>query len=152
MTTGDAYTIESERLIRRSATVAAGPEVVFDLLATPRRHAELDGSGTVRGVVFGPHRLYRGAEFGMRMKMGAPYRIRSTVIEFVEGQQIAWRHNMGHHIWRYELEPVPEGTRVIESFDYRRARSARVIELAGYHTRNTAGIEATLTRLQRLFS
>jgi uncharacterized protein YndB with AHSA1/START domain len=34
------------RSIRHTATVPAPPEEIFDLLADPRRHAEIDGAGT----------------------------------------------------------------------------------------------------------
>lgn len=41
------------RSVSRSVTVAAPPAAVFDLLADPRRHAEIDGSGTVKGRIRG---------------------------------------------------------------------------------------------------
>ena len=37
--------------------VAAPPEVVFAILADPRQHSRIDGSGTVRGSVSGPEQL-----------------------------------------------------------------------------------------------
>ena len=55
----------------------------------------------------------------MSMKIGVPYSISNTVVEFEEGSVIAWQH-FGRHIWRYRLEPVPGGTTVTEEFDYRR--------------------------------
>ena len=36
-----------------------------------------------------------------------PYRISSTVMEFVENRLIAWAH-FGKHRWRYELELVED--------------------------------------------
>jgi uncharacterized protein YndB with AHSA1/START domain len=111
--------------------VAAPPERVFDLLAEPRRHREIDGSGTVRDAVDGPERLSLGAVFGMDMKAGAGYRMRNTVVEFEEGRRIAWQPRpdnalaakaIGGRIWRYELEPVDGGTLVRETWDIRRER------------------------------
>src|ERR1700712_238881 len=119
----------SPRTVSDSVVVAATPEQVFDLLADPRRHPELDGSGTVKGAVRGPSRLSLGATFGMRMRIGLPYLIRNTVVEFEENRRIAWRH-FGRHIWRYELEPVDGGTRVTETFDWSPALAPQVLELA----------------------
>lgn len=141
----------TERVISRSIVVAASPQQVFDLLADPGRHSELDGSGSVRGSISGPARLSQGARFGMRMRLGVPYVIRNQVVEFEEGRRIAWRH-FHRHVWRYELEPAGSGTRVTESFDYRDSRSPQALERMGFPARNTRGIEATLDRLKERFA
>jgi uncharacterized protein YndB with AHSA1/START domain len=39
----------------------------------------------------------------------------STVVEMIPEQKLAFRVNMNNTIWSYELQPIPEGTRVIES-------------------------------------
>jgi hypothetical protein len=39
----------------------------------------------------------------------------STVIELVPDQKLAFRVNMNNTVWSYELQPIPGGTRVIES-------------------------------------
>lgn len=139
----------TERIVSASTTIHAPAEVVFAILADPRQHARIDGSGTVREVLEGPERLSLGAEFGMDMKrMGLPYKIRNHVVEFEEGRLIAWRH-FGGHRWRYELEPVEGGTLVTESFDYSSYHpiAARVLEFAGVVRGNLAGIDETLVRL-----
>lgn len=140
------------RSVSRSATVAASPQEVFALLADPREHPEIDGSGTVKGRIRGPERLTQGARFGMRMHYLVPYVITNTVVEFDEGRQIAWRH-FGHHVWRYELEPSDDGgTVVTETFDYAPARAPKVLELAGIPAKNAESIEKTLARLQERFT
>ena len=139
------------RSVSRSVVVLAPAEEVFALLADPRRHAEIDGSGTVKGVLSAPDRLSQGATFGMRMRLGVPYVIRSTVVEFEENRRIAWRH-LGHHVWRYELEPVDGGTRVTETFDWAPARSPKALELLGVPARNARSLEATLERLAARFA
>jgi uncharacterized protein YndB with AHSA1/START domain len=139
----------TSRIISASTTVAAPPEVVFAILADPRQHPRIDGSGTLRGTISGPERLTKGAEFGMDMKMfGLPYKIRNRVVELDENRRIAWRH-FGGHRWRYELEPVDGGTRVTESFDYSHYNRlwSTFIEVTGFPGRNRAGIEETLVRL-----
>ncbi|MET3962321.1 uncharacterized protein YndB with AHSA1/START domain [Marmoricola sp. OAE513] len=75
-----------------STTIAAPAAVVFAILSDPRQHSRIDGSGTVRDSVSGPDRLVLGSRFGMKMKMGAPYRIQNKVVEFEQDALIAWRH------------------------------------------------------------
>ncbi|PRY01639.1 SRPBCC family protein [Allonocardiopsis opalescens] len=141
----------AKRKVSRSIVVAAPPKVVFDILADPRAHPEFDGSGSVRGLVSGPDRLEHGSRFGMEMRLGLPYRMTNSVVEFEEGRLIAWKH-LGPHIWRWELEPIAGGrTRVIETFDYSPAGfGAFLYQLLGYPVRNAQGIEATLPRLRQL--
>jgi uncharacterized protein YndB with AHSA1/START domain len=38
-----------------------------------------------------------------------------TVLEVVPDQKLAFRVNMNNTVWSYELQPIPDGTRVIES-------------------------------------
>ncbi|NYD40190.1 SRPBCC family protein [Nocardioides panaciterrulae] len=140
----------STRLVSASTIVAAPPEVVFAILADPRQHPRIDGSGTLQGTISGPARLTKGATFGMDMKMfGLPYKIRNRVVELEEDRRIAWRH-FGGHRWRYELTPVEGGTRVTETFDYSRYNRfwAKGIEITGFPDRNRRGIEETLVRLK----
>lgn len=136
------------RQVSRDIVVDAPPSVVFAVLADPREHGRFDGSGTVRSAITGPDRLSLGARFGMSMRLGVPYTINNEVVEFDEDRRIAWRH-VGHHRWRYELEPVAEGaTKVTETFDWSSARIPKLLELLGAPAANARGIEATLPRLK----
>ena len=138
----------NDRQVSRDIVVDAPPSAVFEVLADPRAHGAFDGSGTVRDAVAGPDRLDLGDRFGMSMRLGVPYTIKNEVVEFEEDRRIAWRH-FGHHRWRYELEPVGEGsTKVTETFDWSASRIPRLIELVGFPATNTRGIEATLPRLK----
>jgi hypothetical protein len=130
-------------------TITADPTTVFDVLADPAQHPLFDGSDSVKGRLSGPPRLYLGAKFAMRMQIGAPYLVRSTVVEYDEDCCIAWRHP-ARHIWRYELEAVGGGTRVTESFDYRGAPAAAAYEWLRVPDHNQRAIEATLQRLKVL--
>ncbi len=137
-------------VVSATRTVSAPAQEIFDLLATPARHAEIDGSGSVREVQPGtPDRLSAGARFGMRMRIGLPYKILNEVVEFDEPTRIAWRH-FGGHVWRYLLEPVDAGhTRVTEQFDASASRAPVVLALIGARSRNARAVNATLARLQR---
>lgn len=136
---------------RAAATrrIPAPASVIFDLLADPAQHHLIDGSGTVRGVQPGtPDRLSLGSTFRMRMKMGLPYGITNTVVEFEENRRIAWRH-VGHHVWRYRLDPVgPDATEVTEEFDADAGVLPGLVRAVGAIRRNQSSIEQTLVRLE----
>ncbi len=137
----------SAYLVSESAVIAADPQQLFDIVADPAQHPVIDGSGTVQAHRSGgPQRLSLGAKFGMDMKMGAPYKIENTVVEFEDGRRIAWRHFNGH-IWRYTFEPVDGGTKVTEQWDATKVWNKFALKLAGFPKRNRAGIQGTLTRL-----
>jgi uncharacterized protein YndB with AHSA1/START domain len=142
----------SNRLISDSTTIAAPPPVVFAIVADPRQHPRIDGSGSVRSIITGPERLEKGATFGVAMKLfGVRYTISNRVVEFEEDRRIAWRH-FGAHRWRYELEPTADGgTRVTETFDYSRYDPfwAAGLRAVGFPERNRRGITATLARLKQ---
>jgi len=145
-----------DRKVSRSVAVSATPEEIFALLADPRRHPELDGSGTLRGHTTGPDRLSLGARFGMSLHFhGVPYRVTNTVVEFEEGRLIAWRH-FYRHVWRWELEPVDidaqPGTRVTETFDWGPALIPRLLEWGKYPALNARGMAKTLSQLQSRFA
>ena len=100
-------------------TINAPSHTIFDLLASPADHKRFDGSGTVRGSLSGPDRLFLGAQFGMSMKIKLRYRIKNTVITFEENKKITWCHLMKWR-WSYELNSISATQTVVtESFDAR---------------------------------
>ena len=144
-------TVSVERII------PAAPEKIFDLLADPARHQEIDGSGTVRNAKAGSERLALGSKLGMSMKMGIPYSMSNEVIDFEENRRIAWQtrppgslmSRFGGRIWRYELEPVDGGTRVRETWDISQETGRLVLRhIAGAQTRKD--MEKSLERLDHL--
>ena len=140
-------TSDPKKVIQASRLVKATPLQIFELLADPRKHSLIDGSGSVQNArVNAPERLSLGAKFGMDMKIGLPYRITNEVVEFDEPKQIGWRH-MGGHIWRYILEPANGGTMVTEQFDWTHSKSPIVLKLMGAFDKNEKAIAATLERL-----
>ncbi|MGH8995052.1 MAG: SRPBCC family protein [Acidimicrobiales bacterium] len=145
-------TVTVERVIN------ASPEVIFELLANPSRHPEIDGSGSVRKAREGaPARLSKGASFGMDMRIGLPYGMLNTVTEFDPPRLIAWSPRpasrigarFAGRIWRYELEPVEGGTRVRESWDISKEATRAVLRMV-MATRTKRDMEKSLERLERL--
>ena len=143
----------SEQLVSEQISVDAPPAVVFAILADPRQHSRIDGSGSVGSVIAGPERLTAtGQTFTVRMKLfGVPYVIRNRVVEFEADRRIAWRHFTANR-WRYELAPTSDGgTTVTETFDTSRANGATdaVVRWAKFPERNRQGIVDTLQRLKQ---
>jgi uncharacterized protein YndB with AHSA1/START domain len=136
--------------------IAAPPEKIFDLLADPARHHDIDGSGSVVASKEPSQRLALGSKFGMSMKLGIPYSMESTIIEFDENRRIAWQSKPpgiggkfgGGRIWRYELEPVDGGTRVTESWDISQERFKWMVAPARKKT--LTSMTRTLENIEKL--
>jgi hypothetical protein len=88
---------------------------LFAVVSDATRHPEIDGSGALVGAKAGaPHQLAMASTFGMSMKLGVPYSMSNTVIEFEQDRRIAWQtvlagplgRFVGGRIWRYEFEPA----------------------------------------------
>ena len=145
-------TSNPSRIVSFSTIVSAPADEIFNLLADPRRHSEIDGSGSVQAAqINAPERLSLDATFGMQMKIGLSYKITNTVVEFEEGKTIAWRH-FGGHIWRYILEPVDGGTKVTEQFDWNKSKSPLILKLRKSPQDNAKSIEKTLENLVKRFA
>jgi uncharacterized protein YndB with AHSA1/START domain len=140
------------REVSVSREIAAKPRAIFALLVDPSKHPLIDGSGSVVAERSGAEtRLGLGGKFSMNMKIGVPYRVTNTVVEFDEGRLIAWRH-LGGHRWRWRLEPVGDDkTLVTETFDWSTSIAPRLLERRNFPARNRASMVATLDRLERMF-
>jgi hypothetical protein len=152
---------ETRDVVSVQRVIAAPADRIFDLLADPARHHDIDGSGSVRDAKGSPSRLTMGSQFGMAMHLGINYSMLNEIIEFDEGKRIAWQTRpssalqsrfFGGRIWRYELEPADGGTLVRESWDISREKGP-IKGLLGVrkskdHTR--AAMEKTLANIAQL--
>ena len=128
--------------------INAPAKKIFDFLSMPKNHPLMDGSGMVKNTFSGPERLYLGAKFGMRMRLGIPYVIKNQVIEYQDNKSIAWQHLL-HNVWRYELQVIDTNTTlVIESWDGRKARSKWWVSDAGKWV--PTAMAKTLVKLKEL--
>ena len=108
----------NNNIVSEELLIKASAKKIFDLLADPTKHLELDGNNQLTGLIDAPERLSLGAKFSMNLKIGAPYHVTNTVIAFEENKVIAWQH-LAKHIWRYELKDNgDETTTVVESWDW----------------------------------
>ena len=120
--------------VSATMTIDAAAEALFDVLATPAAHADIDGTGWVRGSLAAGDRI-TGAGQVFRMAMFHPnhpdgdYRIANLVEVFDEPRAIAWKPgtespetgelSFGGWIWRYDLDPDgPSRTTVTLTYDW----------------------------------
>ena len=140
--------------------IPAPAAAIFDLIADPDRHKDIDGSGSVQGAKGGSQRLALGSRFGMSMKIGLPYAMTSTVVEFEEDRLLAWQTRgpgpvgklVGGRIWRYELEPADGGTLVRESWDITHESPLTKLVVKGQANTARKGMTATLERIEQLLA
>ncbi len=138
-----------DRIVSTSRVIPVSPSAIFDLLADPRKHGTFDGSGTVLAIRSAPTRLSLGATFSVHMKLyGVNYVVKNRVVAFKENKCIAW-HHIAQFIWRYDLEEVPGGTKVTESFNFDKPW-AFVINLWHKDDSNLRDMQATLERLEKV--
>ena len=139
--------------------IAAPAAELFAIVADANRHPEIDGSGQVIKVKPGtPQKLVLGSNFGMSMKMGVPYSMSNTVVEFEQDRRIAWQTTfsgffgryIGGRVWRYQFEPVDGGTRVTESWDISQDKQGFFLRRGKLPVATSEGMSKTLARLATL--
>ncbi len=115
--------------------IEAPAALIFEILASPRRHMDFDGSDMVRGAVLNQPISAVGDNFTMRMhRLGRDYLMINHVVEFERDRSISWEPAPGDlptaggdpskvgipagYRWGYSL--IPDGddaTFVTETFD-----------------------------------
>jgi hypothetical protein len=145
--------VSVDRLIKAPASV------VFAVVADPSRHPDIDGSGAlVKAKEGAPPRLTLGSTFGMSMKLGVPYSMTNTVIEFDQDRCIAWQtvlagplgRFIGGRIWRYQFEEVDGGTKVTETWDLSRDKQRVLLRHSKVGQQTAEAMSKTLERLAQI--
>ena len=139
------------RILSAQIEIDAPAQVIFDILIQPRRHAEIDASQSVQGIIKGPERLALGDTFKVRMKVGVNYWVTNKVVEFEPNRRITWAHLLGNR-WTYELTPLsPDRTLVRETNNLRAAGwKASLSPVARKHEAIRRSIAKSLVRLKKL--
>ena len=118
--------------VAASAIVDAPADAVFAVLADPSAHADVDGTGWVRGELDVGRITAAGQVFRMAMfhpdHPDGDYEIHNLVTVYDEPWAIAWKPgtaspetgelSFGGWIWRYDLAPEEAGTRVVLTYDW----------------------------------
>lgn len=145
--------------------IAAPADAIFAVLADPARHADIDGSGMLRGTREPSRRLRLGDRFGMAMRLGIPYHMTNVVTEFEPNRRIAWRAFFylgrlrvgGGQTWSYTLEPTTTddgrpATRVLETYDWGTSSLPFLYEVTGFTRRMQRAMEQSLANLDALLT
>ena len=121
--------------VKVSRRIGAPAATIFRVLADPRRHTELDGSGMLRGTVTMTPISGVGDVFVMKMYFSelGDYEMNNHVVEYEPDRRIGWEPEAGRghpaaaaaaserrwgQRWSYELVPDgPDATIVTEVYD-----------------------------------
>jgi uncharacterized protein YndB with AHSA1/START domain len=156
--TREADTVQGD-VVSVERAIAATPAAIFAVVADASRHPEIDGSGTVvKAKPAASHELGLGSVFGMSMKMGVPYVMSNTVIEFEQDRRIAWQtvlsgflgRFVGGRIWRFELEPAADGSTLVrESWDISQDKQSGFLRRGKVPAATAEGMTKSLENLAR---
>jgi hypothetical protein len=92
--------------IRAWRRICAPADVIFQFLADPRMHLNLDGSGMLRGVASGSTITGVGDIFVMNMfyeELG-DYQMINHVVEYEPGRRIGWEPEAGPEDQRSDID------------------------------------------------
>lgn len=128
--------MDTSRKIQVSKVIDAPAKDIFELLADPARHTDLDGSGMLRGVEGKSQPLLAiGQTFTMNMHQDSlgDYRMVNSVTALVPEARIGWEPKLDPscelasrigdmqvrgHTFTYDLREVDGGTEVTETYDW----------------------------------
>lgn len=142
---------------RVTLVVPLAPGRIFDLLATPRRLAEIDASGTIVSVDNAAPVTATGQTFTLNMVATGgpepvPYRAEHRVHAFEQDRVIAWSvapvdGDPDGWSWRFDLTPLDgERTEVALTYDWSQV-SPDTAARYGIPDHDSLDLEASLTRL-----
>jgi uncharacterized protein YndB with AHSA1/START domain len=113
---------EDLRVVSASRQISARAGHVFEFIADPSQQPRWDGLDNLSEAAAGQRVRAVDDVFLMTLTTG---QVRENhVVEFVEGQRIAWRpaepgQQPPGHLWRWELEPIDASrTRVTHTYDW----------------------------------
>lgn len=113
---------DAERIVRAKRTISAPAARIFELIADPAKQPEWDGNDNLAEAAAGQRVHAVGDVFSMLTTKGV--RRDNTVVEFAEGELIAWRPNepgqpAPGHLWRWEIADLGDGTcAVTHTYDW----------------------------------
>ena len=143
---------DAPRVVSVSREIAAGPELIFELIADPAQQPRWDGNDNLARAGEGQRVRGTGEVFSMLLTRGETRE--NHVVEFEEGRRIAWRpaepgQRPPGHLWRWDLEPAgPAGTRVTHTYDWTQLTDEK--RLARARATTADRLQASLDRLAAL--
>lgn len=122
--------MDESRVVSATAVIDAPAEVVFEQIADPANQPAWDGNDNLRESASGQRVHAVGDVFAMVLTKDGAVRD-NHVVEFEEGQLIAWRPaepggRPPGHLWRWELRSLDDGrTEVTHTYDWSRLSDER---------------------------
>lgn len=143
---------ETPRVVSASREIAAGADLIFELIADPTQQPRWDGNDNLANAEGGQRVRAIGDVFTMTLTNGA---VRENhIVEFVEARRIAWNPCVAGekppgHLWRWELEAQGDArTRVTHTYDWTNLTDQQRFATARSITSDR--LQASLDRLAEL--
>jgi uncharacterized protein YndB with AHSA1/START domain len=143
---------ETPRVVSASREIAAGADLIFELIADPTQQPRWDGNDNLANAEGGQRVRAIGDVFTMTLTNGA---VRENhIVEFVEARRIAWNPRVAGekppgHLWRWELEAKGDArTRVTHAYDWTNLTDQQRFPTARSITSDR--LQASLDRLAEL--
>ena len=135
-------TPDTGKSLQASRVIAAPAQAIFDMLANPHRHSQLDGVGIVRGPDPDTAPVSElGEVFAMNMhNPRGDYRTLNTVTAYEPVSSIGWSPRLdpdcalatkigdmvtGGHTFTYHLRETGDGTEVTQVYDWSTVKDPR---------------------------
>jgi uncharacterized protein YndB with AHSA1/START domain len=146
---------QSDTMIRVEETVDVPAEQLFAVLADPRRHVQVDGSGMLQADVGTSPITGVGQVFTMAMHYPAlgDYRTDNHVLEFDQGRRIVWTTAREGQPpagvrWSWDLLPDGDGrTTVVHTYDWSRVTDPAVLARVTFPRVSADALAASVARL-----
>lgn len=143
---------EESRVVSTTREISAPAGEIFELIADPAQQPRWDGNDNLSEAPSGQRVRAVGDVFTMTLTGG---QVRENhVVEFVEGDRIAWRPSeqgkaTPGHLWRWELEPIDSSsTRVTHTYDWTQLTDQNRVRRARATTADK--LQASVDRLAAL--
>lgn len=110
------------RVVTAHDVISAPAATIFELIVDPARQAEWDGNDNLAHTDAGQRLSEIGQVFRMTLTNGKTRE--NHVVEFVEGELIAWKPSTigeapAGHLWRWSLAELPSGdVEVTHTYDW----------------------------------
>jgi uncharacterized protein YndB with AHSA1/START domain len=142
-----------QQIVSASGIVNAPADVVFEQIAEPTLQPAWDGNDNLAECAPGQRVHAVGDTFDMTNTSGMVRR--NHIVEFEEGRRIAWLPSAvdeepSGHLWRWELEPLEDGTtRVTHTYDWTNLSDESRLPRARATTSDK--LQASIDRLAALY-
>jgi hypothetical protein len=161
---------EESKSVEVSRRIQAPAAQIFEILATPQRHKDFDGSDMVQEALFEGSLSAVGDTFNMKMhRLGRDYLMINRVVEFESDRRIFWEPAPGDadtaggdpsrigipagYRWGYILAPDAEDATVVTEVFYYGTMSELLREDGQWINGSspvTRSMSASLRRLERV--